>query len=45
MLVGCSLAIENLTTLDYTPLHGDDWQVSTPAEQRLDLMLVAEGYF
>ena len=44
MLVGCSLAIENLTTLDYTPLPGDDWQVSTPAEQGLDPEFVAKLY-
>ena len=45
MLVGCSPAIENPTTLDYTPLNGNDWQVSTPAEQVLDPMLVAELYY
>ena len=45
MLVGCSPAIENPTPLDYTPLNGNDWQVSTPVEQRLDPMLVAELYY
>jgi len=36
---------EELETVDYTPLPGDDWPVSTPAEQGLDPMLVAELYY
>jgi CubicO group peptidase (beta-lactamase class C family) len=35
---------EELEAVDYTPLPGDDWEVSTPAEQGLDPMLVAELY-
>jgi len=35
---------EDLAAVEYTPLPGDDWKVSTPAEQRLDPMLVAELY-
>ncbi len=35
---------EELEAVDYTPLPGDDWKVSTPAEQGLDPMLVAEVY-
>jgi CubicO group peptidase (beta-lactamase class C family) len=35
---------EDLETVDYTPLPGDDWKVSTPAEQGLDPRLVAELY-
>jgi hypothetical protein len=31
MLVGCGLSPEDLKGVDYTPLPGDDWQVSTPA--------------
>jgi len=38
-------SIEDLLAVDYTPLPGDDWQVSTPAEQGLDPMLVAEVYY
>jgi CubicO group peptidase (beta-lactamase class C family) len=30
--------------VDYTPLQGDDWKVSTPAEQGLDSKLVAKLY-
>jgi CubicO group peptidase (beta-lactamase class C family) len=35
---------EELEAVDYTPLPGDDWKVSTPAEQGLDPMLVADLY-
>jgi CubicO group peptidase (beta-lactamase class C family) len=35
---------EDLAAVDYTPLPGDDWKVSTPTEQGLDPMLVAELY-
>jgi CubicO group peptidase (beta-lactamase class C family) len=44
MLVGCGPSTEDLKAVDYTPLTGDDWKVSTPAEQGLDPMLVAELY-
>jgi CubicO group peptidase (beta-lactamase class C family) len=43
-LVGCGSSTEDLEAVDYTPLPGDDWKVSTPAEQGLDPMLVAELY-
>ena len=48
MLIGCvpsSPRTEDLEAVDYTPLTGDDWKVSTPAEQGLDPMLVAELYY
>jgi CubicO group peptidase (beta-lactamase class C family) len=35
---------EELEAVEYTPLPGDDWRVSTPAEQGLDPMLVAALY-
>ncbi len=44
MLVGCAPRTENPEVVDYTPLPGDDWQVSTPAEQGLDPELVAKLY-
>ena len=44
MLVGCGPSTEDLEAVDYTPLLGDDWKVSTPVEQGLDPMLVAELY-
>ncbi len=44
-LVGCGPSKEELEAVDYTPLPGDDWKISTPAEQGLDPMLVAELYY
>ncbi|UCF79557.1 MAG: serine hydrolase [Candidatus Eiseniibacteriota bacterium] len=35
---------EELEAVEYAPLPGDDWRTSTPAEQGLDPMLVAELY-
>jgi CubicO group peptidase (beta-lactamase class C family) len=45
MLVGCSPSTEDLEAVDYKPLAGDDFEVSTPEEQGLDPMLVAEMYY
>ncbi len=44
LLVACGPSIEDLNTVDYTPLVRDDWPVSTPEEQGLDSKLVAEIY-
>jgi len=38
-------SIEDLLAVDYTPLPGDDWEISTPSEQGLDPILVAELYY
>jgi CubicO group peptidase (beta-lactamase class C family) len=43
-LVGCGPSEEELVAVDYTPLAGGDWAISTPAEQGLDPLLVAELY-
>ncbi len=43
-LAGCSPQAEELEAVEYAPLPGEDWQVSTPAEQGLDPMLVAKLY-
>jgi CubicO group peptidase (beta-lactamase class C family) len=43
-LIGCGPSAEDLATVDYTPLAGGDWLVSTPEEQGLDPMLVAQLY-
>jgi CubicO group peptidase (beta-lactamase class C family) len=43
-LVGCGPSTVDLEAVDYTPLPGDGWEVSTPDEQGLDPMLVAELY-
>ena len=46
ILVGCStFTVQDLGALEYTPLPGDDWEVSTPAEQGLDPKLVSKLYF
>jgi len=44
ILVGCGPSAKDLEAVDYGPLPGDDWKVSTPAEQGLDPELVAELY-
>jgi CubicO group peptidase (beta-lactamase class C family) len=43
-LVGCDPSPAELAAVDYAPLPGDDWKVSTPVEQGLDPMLVAVLY-
>jgi hypothetical protein len=45
MLVGCNHAIEIPSTLDFTPLLGDDWKVLTLAEKVLNPILAAKWYF
>jgi CubicO group peptidase (beta-lactamase class C family) len=44
-LAGCGPSAQELAAVEYGPLPGDDWQVSTPAEQGLDPMLVAKLYY
>ena len=41
-LVACGPSAADLAAVDYTPLPGEDWQVSTPTEQELDPDLVAQ---
>ena len=43
-LVGCNPSTEELEAVGYTPLSGNDWEVSTPTEQGLDPRLVADLY-
>jgi CubicO group peptidase (beta-lactamase class C family) len=43
-LVACNPSTEELKAVDYTPLPAAGWKVSTPAEQGLDPLLVAELY-
>ena len=45
MLAGCGPSAEDLNAVDYSPLSGDDWEVSTPEEQGLDPLLVSELYY
>jgi len=52
MMVGCSPSAsfeespmaEELEAVDYTPLSGDDWDLSTPEDQGLDPRLAEELY-
>lgn len=43
-LAGCGPSAQELEAVDYAPLPGGDWSVSTPEEQGLDPDLVAEFY-
>ncbi|MFN2124041.1 MAG: hypothetical protein ACK2UP_11125, partial [Candidatus Promineifilaceae bacterium] len=44
MIPACGPSSEELEAVNYAPLAVGDWQVSTPEEQGLDPMLVAELY-
>jgi CubicO group peptidase (beta-lactamase class C family) len=44
-MVGCGPSKADLEAVSFTPIHRDDWKVSTPAEQELDPMRVAELYY
>jgi len=43
-LVGCGPSAAELEAVNYAPQSSDEWEVSTPEEQGLDPMLVAEMY-
>jgi CubicO group peptidase (beta-lactamase class C family) len=43
-LVGCGSSIGNLPVVDYTPLPGNDWAISTPSEQGLDPTMLDQLY-
>jgi CubicO group peptidase (beta-lactamase class C family) len=42
---GCGPGINELGAVEYTPLAGQDWKVSTPQAQELDPLLVARLYY
>ena len=44
-LAACGPSLEDLQAVEYAPLPGDDWPVSTPEAQGLDPMQVAELYY
>jgi CubicO group peptidase (beta-lactamase class C family) len=44
LMAGCGPSKADLEAVDYSPLVRDDWEVSTPAEQGIDPMLVAALY-
>jgi CubicO group peptidase (beta-lactamase class C family) len=45
LLVGCGLSTTELVAVEYAPLPGDDWAVSTPEAEELDPGLVAALYY
>ena len=44
-LIGCGPSASELEAVAYEPLPGDDWLVSTPEDEGMDPMLVAELYY
>lgn len=42
---GCGPSTTELAAVDYTPVQGLDWEISTPEEQGLDPDLVAELFY
>jgi CubicO group peptidase (beta-lactamase class C family) len=44
-MLGCGPSAAELKAVDYTPLAGNDWQISTAAEQGLDPVRVAKLYY
>ena len=44
-VVGCIPSLKDLEAVDYIPLPGDDWEVSTPEAEGLDPMLLAKLYY
>ena len=45
LLASCGVPQSELEKVDYTPSEGTDWQVSTPQEQGINPMLVAQLYY
>ncbi|MFC2079114.1 serine hydrolase domain-containing protein [Candidatus Bipolaricaulota bacterium] len=45
VLYGCFPSLEDLEAVEYTPLAGGDWEVSTPEAEGLNPLLVAELYY
>ena len=44
-LVSCGPSAKDLATVDYTPLPGGDWGVSSPEKEGLDPDMIAELYY
>ena len=45
MLAGCGPSPEDLAAVDYTPLPGDDWEVSSPEAESLEPDMVTKLYY
>jgi len=45
VFAGCGPSTDDLKAVNYTPLPVGDWEISTPEEQGLDPLTVAEAYY
>jgi CubicO group peptidase (beta-lactamase class C family) len=45
VLAGCGPSVKDLEAVDYAPVLRDDWEVSTPAAEGIEPLLVAELYY
>ncbi|MEZ4848707.1 MAG: hypothetical protein R3B93_08835 [Bacteroidia bacterium] len=45
MLTSCGPSVEELTAVTYSPESNQEWPVSTPEDQGLDPMTIAELYY
>jgi CubicO group peptidase (beta-lactamase class C family) len=45
ILAGCGSSPKDLAAVDYTPLPGDDWEISSPEVEGLNPDMVAELYY
>ncbi len=43
--VGCGPSAQQLRAVDYAPVAGEDWPISTPEDQGLDPLLIARLYY
>jgi hypothetical protein len=44
-IAGCGPSAEDLASVDYAPVPGGDWNVSTPEAEGLDPDMVAKPYY
>ena len=42
---GCGPSVDDLASVDYTPIEREDWEISTPEDEGIDPELVAEVYY
>ncbi len=43
-IAGCSSKVEDINSINFSPVVREDWEVSTPEEQEIDPLLIAEFY-
>ncbi len=44
-MLGCGPSTADLKAISYAPIDRDDWKISTPTQQELNPMLIAELYY